>query len=86
MAAMLIYRKNSLKFFFPGTSRTISTKLGMYVASGTTAHHNLFKLLLWVDLDLFFGKVKFCNSGFYIEKCDSDGLFLIIADFDLEIG
>ena len=47
----------------------------MYVASGTTAHHNLFKLLLWVDLDLFFGKVKFCNSGFYKEKCDSDGFF-----------
>ena len=48
----------------------------MYVASGTTAHHNLFKLLLWVDLDLFFGKVKFNNSGFYKEKCDSDGFFL----------
>ena len=46
-----------------------------YVASGTTAHHNLLELLPWVDLDICFGKVKFCNLGFYIEKCDSDGFF-----------
>ena len=38
-----------------------------------TTHHNLLKLLPWVDLDLIFDKVKFCNLGFYIEKCDSDG-------------
>ena len=29
-----------------------------YVASRTQAHHNLFK---WVDLDLLYGKVKFCK-------------------------
>ena len=46
-----------------------------YVASGTTAHHNLLKLLPWVDFDLFFGNVKFSNLGFYIEKCDSDEVF-----------
>ena len=39
------------------------------------AHHNLLKLLPWVDLDLFFGNVKFSNLGFYIEKCDIDGFF-----------
>ena len=49
-----------------------------YVASGTKAHHIFFKLLPWVDLDLFFDKVKFCNLGSYIEKCDSDGFFLEI--------
>ena len=30
MAAMPIYGKNHLKVFFPGTSGTISTKLGMF--------------------------------------------------------
>ena len=50
----------------------ISMKLG-YVASGKMAHHSLFKLLPWVDLDLFFGKVRFCNLGLYIENFDSDG-------------
>ena len=51
------------------------------------AHHNLFKLLPWVDLDLFFGKVKFCNFGFYIEKNVTvmDSLETVAA-FDLEIG
>ena len=71
MAVMLIYGKSPLEIFFSGTSETISTK---YVASGTTAHDSLFKLLPWVDIDLFFSKVKFCNIGFYIEKCDCDGL------------
>ena len=31
MAAMPIYGKNPLTIFFPGTSGTISAKLGMYV-------------------------------------------------------
>ena len=29
----------------------------------------------WVDLDIFYSKVKFCNLGFYIGKCDTDGFF-----------
>ena len=32
-------------------------------------------IITWVDLDLFFGKVKFCFLGFYMEKCDNDGFF-----------
>ena len=56
------------------------------VVSGTTAHHSLFKLLPCDDLDLFLGKVKFSNLGFYIEKnvtvMDSKE---IIAAFDLGI-
>ena len=39
-----------------------------YVASGTPAHHNLFKWWPWVDLDLFYGKVKFGNLGVSIRK------------------
>ena len=69
------------KNFFPGTSGTISTKLGMY-----KTHHNLLKLLTWVDFDLIFDKVKFCNLGFIIEKCNSDGFFGIFSVVDLETG
>ena len=35
-----------------------------YVASGTPAHHSLFKWWPWSDLNLFYGKVKFGNLGF----------------------
>ena len=73
MAAMPIYGKNSLKFF--PWNQWNNFKETWYVASGTTAHHSLYKLLPWVDLDLFFGKVKFCKLGFDIEKYDSDGFF-----------
>ena len=31
----------------------------------------LFKLLPFVGLDLFYGKVKFCKLGFYNGKCDN---------------
>ena len=34
-----------------------------YVASGTPTHYSLFKLWPWVDLDLFYGNVKFGNYG-----------------------
>ena len=48
----------------------------LYVASGTPAHHNVFKLQPRVDLDLFYGKVKFCKLGFSIGKSEnSDGFF-----------
>ena len=58
-----------------------------YVASGTTTHPNLLKILPWVDLDLFFGIVKFRNSGFYKEKNVTVMDYLeIFAAFDMEIG
>ena len=43
-----------------------------------SGYHCLFKLLPWVDLDLFYDKVKFCNLGFSIGKllgapCDRVG-------------
>ena len=75
MVAMPIYGKIPLKLFFPGTIGMVSTKLGLYKASGTLANHSSFKLLLCVDLDLSFGKVKFSNLGFYIAKRDTDGFF-----------
>ena len=67
MAAMYICGKIPLKIFFYAASGTIPTKIG-YVAPGTPAHHSVFKYWPLVGLDLFFGKVKFYNIGFYIEK------------------
>ena len=46
-----------------------------YVASGTPAHHSLFKWWPWSDLDLFYGKVKFGNLGFSIGKSENSGFF-----------
>ena len=46
-----------------------------YVALGTPAHHSLFKLRPWSDLDLFYGKVKFGNIGFSIGKSENSGFF-----------
>ena len=42
-----------------------------YVAFGAPAHHSLFKWWPWVDLDLFYSKVKFCNLGFSIKNENS---------------
>ena len=46
-----------------------------YVASGTPAHHSLYKWWLWSALDLFYGKVKFGNLGFSIGKSEKSGFF-----------
>ena len=74
MAAMPIYGKNTLKIFLPGTTGQILMKLCM-----KNQRPNSFIICanyyLWVDLDLFYGKVKFCNLGFYMGKCDNDGFF-----------
>ena len=53
MAAMPIYGKNPLKFFFSGTNGPISTKLGM-------KHRGLkfYNVFINYDLDLFYGKVN----------------------------
>ena len=44
----------------------------LYEASETEALYYLYKQWPGVDLDLFYGKVKFCNLGFYMGKCDND--------------
>ena len=43
----------------------------------------IFLFKIWVDLDLFYGKVKFCNLGFYMEKCDDDGYLKKVVLNDL---
>ena len=48
--------------------------------SWTSTYHSLFKWLPWVDLDLFYGKVKFGNLWISIGRCKS------IAACDLKAG
>ena len=55
-----------------------------HVVSGPPAHHSLFKWWPWVDLDLFYGKVKFGNLGFSIGKSENCWFFRTFAAFDLK--
>ena len=71
MATTTIYGKNPSKISETGTNFHET----WYVASGTPAHHSLFKWWPWVDLDLFYGKVKFGNLGFSIGKIEKSGFF-----------
>ena len=62
MTAMRIYGKNLKKIIFSGTKRLMTLKLGM--------HHRVLGLYRgcsnddWIDLDLFYGKVKFGSLSF----------------------
>ena len=64
MAAMPIYDKNLKKNFFSGTRRPMTLNLGM--------HHLVLEYYQvcsnWVDLDLFYGKVKFGPLCFCMGK------------------
>ena len=73
MAAMPIYGKNLKKSSSPELAGRFPRI--WYVALGTPAHHSLYKLLPWSDLDLFYGKVKFGNLGFSIGKSENSGFF-----------
>ena len=66
MAAMPIYGKN-LKNLLLQNQKSYDLET-WHVASGTQALQSLYKWLPWVDLDLFYGKVKFGNIGFSIGK------------------
>ena len=57
-----------------------------HAASETQALQSLYKWLLWVDLDLFYGKVKFGNLGFSIGKSENSGFSENIAACDLKVG
>ena len=49
------------------------TRETLYAALGTLFHHSMFKWWPWVDLDLFYDKVKFCNIGFSVGKSEESG-------------
>ena len=57
-----------------------------YVAWGTPSYNNLFKRWPWVDLDPFWGKVKFCDWGFSIGKVKALDCSETIATCDLKVG
>ena len=46
-----------------------------HVALGTQGLQSLYKWCPWVDLDIFYGKVKFGNLGFSIGKSKNIGFF-----------
>ena len=67
IAAMPIYGKKNLRnllFWNPWTNFNET----WYVALGTLAHHSLYKPLPCIDLDLFYGKVKYGHIGFSMGK------------------
>ena len=67
MAAIPLFGKNPSKSLLLMNRPTDFHEI-WYVASGTPAHYCLFKWWPWVDLDLFNGKVKFGNLGFFKGK------------------
>ena len=65
MATMTTYGENYLKLLL--LNRWAGYLETWYVALKTWAHYNLFKWWLWIDLDLFYAKVKF-GYAFVWEK------------------
>ena len=83
MAAMPIFGKNPSKNLLL-QNRRADFQETWYVASGTPAHHSLFKWWPWSDPDLFYGKVKFDNLGFSIGKSENCWFFRAFAACDLK--
>ena len=85
MAAMPIYGINTLKILFPGTSGSISMKLGM--------KHQRFKLIIFCSNDnpvliltYFTARSNFATSAFMWENVTMMDTLEIIASCDLEFG
>ena len=57
-----------------------------YVALCTRVLPRLFKLLPWVDLDLFYAKVKYGYIGFCMGKSENYVLFGTITAIGLKVG
>ena len=58
-----------------------------YVASGTPFHHSLqVHMMTLVDVDLFYGNVKFCNTGFCIGKIKTVDFPETIVSCDLKFA
>ena len=74
MAATPLYGKKPFKNLLL-RNRQADFHETWYEASGTPAHHSLFKWWPWSDLDLFYGKVKFGNLAFSIGKSENRGFF-----------
>ena len=68
------FRPNRLDKILKSTGQTYQI-CHMYVALCTRVLPRLFKLLPWVDLDLFYAKVKFGDIGFCMGKSENYILF-----------
>ena len=85
MAAIAIYGINTIKILFPGTSWSISMKLGM--------KHQRFKLIIFCSNDnhvliltYFTARSNFATSAFLWENVTMMDTLQIIASSDLEFG
>ena len=56
-----------------------------YVALSTRVLPNLFKWWPWVNLDLFYGKVKFGPYAFVLEKGKSMDISETIVEYDVKV-
>ena len=84
MAAMPIYGKNLLKSSSPEPINWWPWTL--YVALSMQVLPRLFKLLPWVDLDLFHIKVKFGHIGICMGKSEYYIFLETIAVFGLRVA
>ena len=53
---------------------------------GDSTYTKFIEMVPWVDHDLFYGKVKFCKTGFSLGKSESSGFSETIAACDLKVG
>ena len=85
MAAMPIYGTHTLKIFYPGTSGSISMKLGM--------KHQRFKLIIFCSNDnpvliltYYTARSNFATTAFIWENVRTMDTLETIASCDLEFG
>ena len=84
MATTPIYGKTYFKIFFYRTVSPMNLKRGMQ-HQGLKAHKFCINGCPWVDIDLFYGKVKFGNFGFFIRKSENWGFSEIFAACGLKV-
>ena len=86
MATMPIYGKDPLKTFLSGIGGPITRKLDM-LHQWLQPFHSLFKWWPLDDIDLFKGKVKFCNQRFSMGKSEDIGFIKkLLHHSGLKIG
>ena len=57
-----------------------------YVASSAQVLRSLFKWWPWVDLDFYYGKVKFDPLGFCMEKVETMDFSETIVSYNIKVG
>ena len=82
IAAMPIYGKKLKNLLW--NQKTDDLEI-WYAALGARVLPNLFQWWLWVDLDLFYGKVKFGPLCFVWEKGKTMGFSETIVVYDIRV-